>query len=179
METRRTGSFFCSVVGMQTRHPLAAAAAFIGATVATAIVGKIATKRSRGIWYRLLRKPTLQPPPVVYGPVWSTLYTLSTLSGLSLYRAQTSPARSVALGLYGAQQTFNALWSPIFFGSKRPRLALVDLGLLLGSLAGYTVAAAKADRRAAFLMLPTLAWVSFAGYLNAGVVRRNPRLLAG
>lgn len=162
------------------RHPGAVAAAFIGATIATSLAGKIATGRpNRSLWYRLLRKPKLQPPPAVFGPVWTVLYALTTLSGFTLYRAPPSPARSAGLGLYAAQQTLNALWTPLFFARKRPKLALVDLGLLVSSLGAYTIVAAKAERRASLLMLPQLSWVLFAGYLNAALVRKNPRLLVG
>jgi tryptophan-rich sensory protein len=157
------------------RHPAAAIAALAGATIATALIGKNASGRTA--WYRLLRKPNLQPPPAVFGPVWTVLYALTTLSGWFLYQAKSSRARSAGLGLYAVQQTFSAAWTPLFFGAHKPKLAMVDLALLFGTLGAYTTVAAKADKRAALLVAPVLAWVGFAGYLNAGIIAKNPRLL--
>ena len=61
----------------------------------------------------------------------------------------------------------------LFFGWHKPRAALADIGLMAGSIAGYMLVARRVDRRAAWLMAPYLAWVAFAGALNAGIVRRN------
>jgi tryptophan-rich sensory protein len=95
-------------------------------------------------------------------------------------RAEPSPVRTRALALWGAQQALNAAWSPLFFGQRRPRAALIDLGLLWGTLGGYLTQARKLDGVAAALVVPYLAWVSFAGFLNRQVVRKNPRwLLSG
>jgi tryptophan-rich sensory protein len=85
----------------------------------------------------------------------------------------SSAARNRALALWAAQYGLNFAWSPLFFGARRPRLALVDLCLLFASLVGYTAAAARVDRAAAVVMAPYLGWVGFAGLLNAEVARRN------
>jgi translocator protein len=149
------------------------------ATLLTAATGARATTRGKP-WYRLLRKSSLNPPDAAFGPVWTGLYAASALSAARVYRSEPSPARTRALALWGAQQALNAAWSPLFFGQRRPRAALLDLGLLWAVLGSYALQARKVDRAAAALVLPYLAWVSFAVFLNEEVVRKNPNwLLSG
>jgi tryptophan-rich sensory protein len=112
----------------------------------------------------------------VFGPVWTTLYGLMSVSAYRVFRGPASPERTRALRLWWGQLALNGAWSPLFFGARRPRLALGDLvGLTLG-VAEYTASARKVDRAAAWLMAPYLAWLGYAGWLNLGIIRRNPRL---
>lgn len=160
-------------------HSGLALAAIAGATLLTAIAGARATRRGKP-WYRLLRKSSLNPPDAAFAPVWTTLYALNGLSAARVYRAAPSPARDSSLALWGMQQALNAAWSPLFFGKRRPRAALLDIGLLWAAIGAYAYQSRKVDRPAAALVLPYLGWVSFAAYLNQQVVRKNPSwLLAG
>jgi len=152
---------------------------FGAVTLLSGAVGALATRKSQRTWYRALRKSPLNPPDRVFAPVWTTLYALSSVSATRVYRAEPSPERSRALALWGAQQTFNAAWTPLFFGKRRATAALIDLGLLWTTLAAYAREAGRVDRRAEQLVLPYLAWVTFAGLLNATIVKRNPRWLHG
>ncbi|MFO0578636.1 MAG: TspO/MBR family protein [Polyangia bacterium] len=145
-----------------------------GLTALAAAIGARATTRGKGLWYRLLRKPSYNPPDWVFGPVWTVLYTAMAVSAWRLVRRPPSVARNVALGLWGTQLGLNTAWSVLFFGQHKKRAALADLGLLVGSIGGYMAAASKVDRPAALLMAPYLGWSSFAGLLNAEIVRRNP-----
>ncbi len=151
-------------------------ALFAGATALAAGLGASATRRGRGVWYRALSKPAGQPPPRVFGPVWTTLYGLMSVSAYRVFRAPPSPERSRALGLWWGQLALNGAWSPLFFGAHRARLALADLALLTAAVADYTRRAARVDRPAAWLMAPYLGWLGYAGWLNLGIVRKNPRL---
>jgi len=151
-------------------------AAIGGATVLSAWLGARATTRNRG-WYRWLRKSSLNPPDRVFAPVWTALYGLNALSAARVYRAEPSSDRSRALALWGTQQTLNAAWSPLFFGQHRPRAALANIGLMWAAIAAYLLTARKVDRLSSGLVVPYLGWVSFAAFLNAQVVRKNPRLL--
>jgi translocator protein len=153
-------------------------ALFAGATVAVAALGGRATSGGRGLWYRALSKPKGQPPAAAFAPVWTGLYGLMSLSAYRVFRTPASPERSRALLLWWSQLAFNGAWSPLFFGVHRPRLALVDIVGLGAALVGYTHAARKVDRPAAWMMAPYLGWVAYATYLNAGIVARNPRLAA-
>jgi tryptophan-rich sensory protein len=151
-------------------------ALFAGATAVAAGLGGKATRRGRGVWYRALSKPPGQPPPQVFGPVWTTLYGLMSVSAYRVFRSPPSPERSRALRVWWTQLALNGAWSPLFFGARRARLALANLVGLTLTVADYTRAAAKVDRPAAWLMAPYLGWLGYAGYLNLGIVRKNPRL---
>lgn len=144
-------------------------------TTVAAVLGSFATRRSvNSAWYNVeLEKPPFQPAREVFAPVWTALYALMTGSVARIYEAPRSRARTRALTLWGAQLALNAGWSAIFFGARKPRLALVELGALLAAVGAYTHQARKVDRRAAQLMLPYLGWSAFAMLLNEEIVRRN------
>jgi benzodiazapine receptor len=151
-------------------------ALFAGATAVAAGLGTGSTRRGGGAWYRALSKPPGQPPPEVFGPVWTVLYGLMSFSAYRVFRTPPSAARKRALRLWWGQLALNGAWSPLFFGAHRARLALADLAALGVTVADYTRTAAEVDRPAAWLMAPYLGWLGYAGWLNAGIVRRNPRL---
>ncbi|HVV86393.1 MAG TPA: TspO/MBR family protein [Kofleriaceae bacterium] len=150
-------------------------------TGAAALIGNLATRRSvDSRWYRdELKKPSFQPPRGAFGPVWTGLYAAMARSAARVWRAPPSPERTRALALWGTQLGLNAAWSVLFFGLRRPRWALVEVGVLLAAIAAYAAAAARVDRRAAALMAPYLAWTGFATVLNGTIVAQNePRVLA-
>lgn len=156
---------------MQTRHWIGLAAAL----AITAIAPLLGAKSAKpGRWYRGLRKPPQTPPPYVFGPAWTVLYTLSGISVWRVWRQPPSRARRAALTLWAVQHALNAAWSPIFFGAHRPRLAMVDLGLMLPTSVAYTVVASKVDRAAGWLIAPYTGWLAFAASMNAGIVALNP-----
>lgn len=124
-------------------------------------------------WYRQLRKPPFQPPPAVFAPVWTGLYATIAVSGWRVWRAQDQPHRRLALGCWAGQLAANAAWTPTFFGARNPKASLVVLGAQLGLTAAFTGVAAGIDPPAAVLLAPYLGWTSFAGLLNAEIVRRN------
>ncbi|HYG68790.1 MAG TPA: TspO/MBR family protein [Anaeromyxobacteraceae bacterium] len=141
------------------------------------MLGSGSRAAARRPWYRLLRKPPWQPPPQVFGPVWGALYVAIGISGYRVWRSR-SPARRRALALWGAQLALNAAWTPLFFGRRRTRAALVDLSLLVPAVAAYAITARRADALAGALMIPYLGWTGFAWTLNAAIVSRNRRTLA-
>lgn len=155
------------------RSSLAALAAFGGATILVALSGaRPSTRLKNRLWYRLLRKPSFTPPKPVFAFVWTPIYALSAYSGWRVWRASPSKARSAALALWGAQLTFNGAWSWLFFVLHRPRLALADIVGNFASLGAYTVAASRVDRPAAAMVAPYLGWLTVAGALNRGIVRK-------
>ena len=125
------------------------------------------------LWYGTRRKARWNPPPAAFAPVWTALYAMIAIAGWRVYRAPRTKARTRALALWGAQMAFNAAWTPLFFGARKPRVALADLVAMAGSTAGFIATSYKVDRTASRLMLPYLAWTSFAGYLNASIVSKN------
>lgn len=147
---------------------------FAALAAGAATVGARATSRSvRRPWYALLRKPRWQPPSWTFGPVWTGLYAAMAFSGHRVATRGAGPARRRALGWWGAQLALNAAWSPLFFGLRRPRAALVDAAALTGAVALYARAARRVDRAAAWVVVPYLAWSAFATALNGAIVRRN------
>ena len=146
--------------------------------VLVAAVGGLAT--DLGPWYRGLVQPPWKPPDVVFGPVWTLLYTLTAwagarawwLSGVHAYPGWRQQRR--VLGAFLLNGLLNVAWSAIFFLAQRPDWALVEIVLLTASVVGLIVVCAGIDRLAARLLWPYLVWVLFAATVNAGVIRLNP-----
>jgi tryptophan-rich sensory protein len=161
---------------MRTRS-LVSLLGFGALTAAAGFVGARATQKSvNSVWYKvLLEKPPFQPPRQAFGPVWTSLYALIAGSGARVYAAPPSPERTRALALWGAQLALNAGWSVIFFGARKPKWALAELGVLLVTLGAYMHQAHKVDRAAALMVAPYMGWSAFAALLNEEIVRRNPR----
>lgn len=123
-----------------------------------------------GEWYETLRKPSWTPPKWAFPVVWTLLYAGIIYAGWQVWNVA---GLSVPLIFWGLQIVFNALWSWIFFGLRRMRLALVDIALLWASILGFIVTAWPVSDIAALLFLPYLAWVTAAGLLNYSVQRLN------
>jgi len=146
--------------------------AAIAVCQAAGAIGGLATASSVGTWYAGLQKSSLNPPPGVFGPVWTTLYTLM---GISLYRAWMQARRAeddearASFTPFWTQLALNTAWSLVFFGLKQPLGALLTLiALLLGIIATIR-SFGRVDRAAGWLLVPYAIWVAFAGYLNASV----------
>lgn len=144
-------------------------------TLASLAGARVSNLRSRKLWYRALRKPKQTPPDWLFGVVWPVLYGLIAWSGARAARRRDR----ASLALWASQLVLNAAWSPLFFGARKSRLAFVDLGLTLATASAYTWRMSKLDKPAAIAMAPYLAWLSYAGTLNGGIVRKNPAFLAG
>ena len=152
------------------------AAALFGGSVALIAAGGSIFNPGRGgtrEWFAALEKPAFNPPDWVFAPVWTTLYVMIAISGARVWQREASADRTKALQLWAAQLVLNGVWSPLFFGAKRPELALADIVLMLAAITAYALRARKVDAPAAWLMAPYLAWVSFATLLNAEIVRLN------
>ena len=138
------------------------------------IVGGVSSLLSgdMGQMWNTLHRPPLSPPGWVFPIVWTVLYVLMGVAAY-LVSESSSTLRPIALRLYWLQLLLNFLWSPIFFGCNMPGLALV-IAIALWAVLGFTVLVfARVDRLAGLLMLPILLWVTFAVYLNAGIVALN------
>ena len=127
-----------------------------------------------GEWYAALEKPAWNPPAWVFGPVWTALYTLMAVAAWLVWKRGGFAGHRAALSLFLAQLLFNALWSPLFFGRQDPGLALADLLLLWLALLMTVAGFWKARPLAGVMLLPYLAWVTFAGALNFTLWRLNP-----
>jgi tryptophan-rich sensory protein len=143
------------------------------AAVALLNAGSGAARLDTYGWYRSLRKPAYTPPDPVIPAVWSVMYALAALSAARVARHDPSPDRQRALTWWTSQLALNGLWSRLFFGHRRPDLALADSTALFVAATAYARAARRVDRPAALLMLPYVGWVGFATVLNADIVRLN------
>jgi len=156
--------------------PAAASRLALLATAAAAVAGAIASVRAAD-FYQQLAQPTWAPPAAVFGPVWSVLYVLMALAAWLVVRTLGWPSARPAIALYVAQLALNALWPWIFFQWRLGGVALAEI-LALWTLLLLTVLAFwRARRLAGLLMLPYLAWVSFAAALTWAVWQRNPQAL--
>lgn len=160
----------------QRKGSMLALACFGAAVAGAAVAGSLFTPRAgrTKAWYDALDKPPFTPPKWAFPVAWTTLYAMIAASGYRVWRGADSAARTRALTLWHTQLGLNAVWSPIFFGAKKPEVALGDIGLLIPTIALYANEARRVDATAAWLMAPYLGWVSFATALNTGIARRNP-----
>jgi len=147
-------------------------------TVATAaaicVAALGATVTDLGPWYQALEKPGWNPPDVLFPMGWTLIYALITIAGITAWRAApTSAAAERVIGLFALNGFLNISWSLIFFRLQRPDWALFELGLLWLSILALIVFCGRFSKPAAALLVPYLAWVSFAGALNWAVVQLN------
>ena len=124
-------------------------------------------------WYRSLKRPGWSPPAWLFGPVWTLLYILIAIAGWRLALFWPAPAALAALVAWGVQIVLNAVWTPLFFGLRRPDLAFYEITILWLAIAATILLAAPVDGLAALLMLPYLAWAGFAAALNFSIWRLN------
>lgn len=126
---------------------------------------------SPGSWYAGLNKPSWTPPGWLFPIAWSILYLMIAIAGWLAWRAE---GFGLAVAVWAVGLIFNAMWSWIMFGENQIGWALVDLVAMWTMIAAFILLAWPLDSRAALLMLPYLAWTSFAGVLNYEVWRLNP-----
>ena len=127
-----------------------------------------------GAWYDALNKPSWNPPGWIFGPVWSALYAMMAVSAWLIWQRGGFPKQSKPLLWFSVQLLLNALWSPLFFGLHQPGIAFGEILLLWGGIAGTMRAFYPVSRKAVYLLIPYLAWVSFAAVLNFAIWRLNP-----
>ena len=145
----------------------------LGLVLAISAFGSFITLPKIPGWYGGLIKPSFNPPPWVFGPVWTILYLLMAIAAWRIWLRPASEARSAGLIWFYIQLALNAAWSPVFFGLQQPRLALVVIIGLLVSLAFAVFRFFSVDRLAGWMLVPYLAWVGFASVLNSAIVVLN------
>lgn len=136
-------------------------------------IGALATTSSVTTWYQELVRPAWTPPDSVFGPVWTTLYVLMGIAAWLVWERRHEAQTRGPLLLFVLQLALNAVWSLVFFGLRRPGLALVEIALLWVAIAATLWSFARVRRSAAALLAPYLAWVTFAVALNAAIWSMN------
>jgi len=142
--------------------------------VAVSVAGGLVTRVKIPTWYAGLAKPGFTPPNWLFAPVWTTLYALMAYALwriLSLPKSR--PGRTAAVALFFVQLALNSLWSFAFFGAQSPLLGLVVITALIAATLATIVTFWKLDRVAACLLMPYLAWVSYATLLNGAIWQLN------
>jgi tryptophan-rich sensory protein len=150
----------------------------LGITAAAAALGALAS-RDAANFYAALSLPAWAPPASVFGPVWSVLYLMMAIALWRAWGAAPEGRRAAPVGLYLVQLLANTLWSWLFFAWHRGGSGLVDIVVLWVLIVATIVVFRRHDRLAAWLMVPYLAWVSFATTLNLAVWQANPGVLGG
>ena len=137
------------------------------------IIGSIFTINSIPTWYATLQKPIFSPPNYLFGPVWTTLYFLMGISFYLIVSKKLKGKNKKAIYIFAVQLFLNAIWSPIFFSLKSPLWGLIVIITLWFAIILTIKEFWKIEKRAAYLLLPYLAWVSFATVLNLSIYILN------
>jgi len=149
----------------------------LGAILVCEAVGLLAgwaTQTSVTTWYPTLIKPGFTPPNWIFAPVWILLYALMGLAAFLIWRCGLRHVRvQNALLAFGVQLVLNAGWSFAFFGAQSPALGLVVVLFLWGTLAWTVDRFARIRPMAGGLLVPYLAWVTYALALNVAIWTLN------
>lgn len=146
----------------------------IGISEAAGIIGSIFTASSIPTWYATLARPELSPPNWVFGPVWTMLFALMGIAAFLIWQKGINHRDvKVALSVFGIQLILNTLWSIVFFGLQNPGAAFMEIIVLWVAILATIIMFAKISRVAAWLLVPYILWVTFAGYLNYSIWMLN------
>lgn len=127
-----------------------------------------------GPWYYSLIKPAWQPPDWAFGPIWTLIYVTTGIAGVRAWRLGNEQQQRYFLGALLLNCALNLLWSLLFFKIQRPDIALIEVVVLWLSILPLILLPLRYSPRSSLLLLPYLAWVSVAAYLNLTIVRLNP-----
>ncbi|BAP87998.1 tryptophan-rich sensory protein [Burkholderiales bacterium GJ-E10] len=149
---------------------------WLGLSLAATIIGALASVRAAA-FYSSLVQPAWAPPPWLFGPVWTALYAMMGFAAWLVWRRGGLRAQAGPLTWYLLQLAVNALWSWLFFAWHLGGGAFADIVLLWVLLLATVRSFLRVQRSAGLLLLPYLAWVSFAALLNHAIWRLNPAIL--
>ena len=124
-----------------------------------------------GDWYKTLNKPSWTPPDWVFPVAWTTIYLLISFAGARVAMMEGS---GYALAFWAMQAAFSTLWTPVFFGLRRLKGALLVMAPLWVAVLGATVSIFALDVWAGLAFVPYMVWVTVAAALNASVAGMNP-----
>jgi translocator protein len=148
----------------------------IGAIVWLAITFGAAALGARYLpdeWYKQIRKPTWNPPNKIFAPVWTVLYLLMAIAAWLVWKRYGVADALVPLTLFIVQLLLNAAWTWLFFGRHRLDTALMDIVVLWLVILTVIILFWGLEPLAGILLVPYLAWVSFATFLNYTILRLN------
>ena len=127
-----------------------------------------------------IKKPALSPPGIAFPIVWSILYVLMGIASYLIYNLDIKKLsdeqivlRKNVLVVYGVQLVFNFFWSIIFFKFSMYKFAFAWLVILWILIVIFIKNAIKLNKASAYLMIPYILWITFAGYLNIMIAMLN------
>ncbi len=126
------------------------------------------------VWFQSLVKPSIFPPPMWFGIVWGFLYVVIGFSVALVGSAWGAQGRGLAIILFALHFIGNLAWTPVFFGMQNMWGGLYILCFVAVSLLAVIAAFWRVRKLAAILLIPYLAWVSFATVLNYQFIVENP-----
>jgi translocator protein len=141
---------------------------FIGLVSCAAVTG---AAFPTGPWYEALNRPWWTPPNWLFPIAWTILYVMIAIAGWRVWKVD---GIGLALSVWAVGLVLNAAWSWIMFDQHEIGWAMVDLTLMWLSIVAFIWLAWPLDRTAAYLFLPYLVWVSYAGALNFNIWQTNP-----
>ncbi len=126
-----------------------------------------------GGWYEALAKPAWTPPAWVFGPVWTALYLMMGIAAWRVWRHRSEPGADASLAIFVIHLFFNAAWMWLFFGLHLLVISAIELLVLWVMIAVLVVRFRNHDAWAGRLLMPYLAWVTYAATLNIGIAMMN------
>ena len=145
----------------------------IVATVGIGSLGGIFTIAEIPNWYAGLNKPSFNPPIWLFGPVWTSLYTMMGVSFYLIWKQPKTETRKKAIQLFVIQFVLNFFWSIIFFSLHAIGAATIEIIVMWIFILLTIIQFSKLSKTAAWLLVPYIAWVSFATVLTASVWKLN------
>ena len=146
---------------------------WIGLSELVGILAAVLTRGGMEMYMEAVNKPPLTPPPILFPIVWTVLYALMGISTARIYLAEDSADRNKGLTLFIAQLIVNFFWPLFFFNLQQYGFSFVWLLILWVLVLSMIQSFFKTDKLAAWLQVPYLIWLTFAAYLNLGVLLLN------
>lgn len=128
------------------------------------------------LWYQELTRTRLTPPGTVFGIAWSILYAMIAISGWRLFQGPHAPQLGSARFFFIVQLLLNWCWSPIFFKFQAITTAFIFVLLILAFTVATIAKSYRTEKLGALLLIPYVAWLCFASYLNGYIVVHNSTL---
>jgi benzodiazapine receptor len=145
----------------------------IAALVITFGAGYIGSRFPVDEWYAALSKPSWNPPNWLFGPVWSALYLLMAISVWLVWREKGISGAILPLSIFLLQLILNVAWSWLFFGLHEPSWAFSEIIVLWLTILANIILFWRINTISGVLLVPYLAWVTFAAFLNYTLWRLN------
>lgn len=134
---------------------------------AVGIISALISNTDNYLWFETLLKPTWNPPAYLFGPVWSILYLLMGISFWFIWKADIPlEKKRKAIAIFIVQLIFNFCWSLLFFKYHSPFYALIDIIIMIITITLTMFNFSAINRKAVYLLVPYILWVSFAALLN-------------